>query len=231
MLSPTILEILRHSDTPTVCNAIELAQGKRGFDQFTRAQVRAMHDNTNVAMGFARTAKIAAQQPAIAPPEQVKRIRMDYYRYMSQAPMPAICVIEDTDSSPVGAFWGEVNTNIHKGFGLSGTLTNGVMRDLGACPEDYQVIASGLSPSHRFVHVTQVGGTVNVFGLHIKEGDFIHADRHGACIIPLEILPEIDHWIDKMIGIEAIVLRATQQENFDFDLFQAAWQEIEKRRI
>ena len=35
-MKPTLLTLLRKVDTPTVCNAIEVAQGKRGFDAFTR---------------------------------------------------------------------------------------------------------------------------------------------------------------------------------------------------
>ena len=51
---------------------------------------------------------------------------------MSEATLPAITVIEDMDYPDcIGAYWGEINTTIQKGFGLSGALTNGVMRDLG----------------------------------------------------------------------------------------------------
>ena len=35
-MTPSLLKLLQSVDTPTVCNAIEVAQGKRGFDQFTR---------------------------------------------------------------------------------------------------------------------------------------------------------------------------------------------------
>ncbi len=35
-MEQTLLDLLRQVDTPTVCNAIEVAQGKRGFNEFTR---------------------------------------------------------------------------------------------------------------------------------------------------------------------------------------------------
>ena len=35
-MDDTLLGLLRRVDTPTVCNAVEVAQGKRGFDAFTR---------------------------------------------------------------------------------------------------------------------------------------------------------------------------------------------------
>lgn len=222
---------LAQTDTPTICNAIELAQGQRGFNHFTRGNYFPMHQTSQVAMGYARTAKIAAENPPQRTLEENQKIRLDYYRYMSEGENPAICVIEDIDTQPVGAFWGEVNTTIHRGFGLSGTLTNGAIRDFGCCPEDYQVIGGCISPSHRFVHVIEMGTPVKVFGMQVQEGDFIHADRHGACVIPPDILPHIDHWIEKMQTLENIVLTPAKEEGFNFDKFAQAWAELEAKRV
>ena len=166
MLSPDLLRILKSIDTPTVCNAIEVAQGKRGFDRFTRRTMLASDANAPAMVGYARTAKIAAQEPPTEAPEVIKARRMAYYRHMAEAPSPAVCVIEDLDGEDaVGAFWGEINTTVHKGFGLVGTLTNGLMRDLGDMAEAYPVIAGGIGPSHAFVHVREIGTKVTIFGL------------------------------------------------------------------
>ena len=35
-----LLELLRKVDTPTVCNAIELTQGQRGFNRFASATMQ-----------------------------------------------------------------------------------------------------------------------------------------------------------------------------------------------
>ena len=35
-----LLDLLRKVDTPTVCNAIEVVQGKRGFNRFTRGTMQ-----------------------------------------------------------------------------------------------------------------------------------------------------------------------------------------------
>lgn len=234
MLTIDQLTLLEKTDTPTICNAIELAQGKRGFNAFTRlssGNYAVMHQSSQTAMGYARTAKIAADYPPKRNPEDNQRIRLDYYRYMSTGKKPNICVIEDIDTQPVGAFWGEMNTTIHRGFGISGTLTNGAIRDFGCCPEDYQVIGGCVSPSHRFVHVIEIGKPVKVFGMSVKEGDFVHADRHGACVIPEEILPQIDDWIIRMQQLEEIVMTPAKQADFNFDKFTKAWSELEKKRV
>ena len=40
-MNDTLLTLLKKVDTPTVCNAIEVAQGKRGFNAFTRGTMLA----------------------------------------------------------------------------------------------------------------------------------------------------------------------------------------------
>ena len=56
-MDDVLLSLLRSVDTPTVCNAIEVAQGKRGFNGFTRGTMLAS-DPAGVMVGYARTARI-----------------------------------------------------------------------------------------------------------------------------------------------------------------------------
>ncbi|MHA6267142.1 RraA family protein [uncultured Aliiroseovarius sp.] len=227
----SLLTLLKQVDTPTVCNAIEVAQGKRGFDAFTRGTMLASHPDAPAIVGYARTARIAAVTPPTEAPEVIKARRMEYYRHMSEGPRPALAVIEDVDFPQcIGAYWGEINTTVHKGFGLSGALTNGVMRDLGDLPEGFPVIAGSIGPSHGFVHVKDIGQPVSVFGLRVADGDLIHADRHGALVIPPEVLPDLDAAIRRLLDTEKLVLDPARQEGFDFDAFEAAWSAFEAAR-
>ena len=227
----SLLTLLKQVDTPTVCNAIEVAQGKRGFDAFTRGTMLASHPDAPAIVGYARTARIAAVTPPTEAPEVIKARRMEYYRHMSEGPRPALAVIEDVDFPQcIGAYWGEINTTVHKGFGLSGALTNGVMRDLGDLPEGFPVIAGSIGPSHGFVHVKDIGQPVSVFGLRVADGDLIHADRHGALVIPPEVLPDLDAAIRRLLDTEKLVLDPARQEGFDFDAFEAAWSAFDAAR-
>ncbi|MCV2870295.1 RraA family protein [Defluviimonas sp. WL0002] len=230
-MDDTLLTLLRSVDTPTVCNAIEVVEGKRGFDRFTRGTVLCSDPAAGAIVGYARTAKIAAAAPPTEPPEVIKARRMDYYRHMSSGTRPALAVVEDLDGEgAVGAFWGEINTTVHKGFGLSGALTNGVMRDLGDLPEGFPVIAGSIGPSHAFVHVREVGTPVSVFGLRIEDGDLVHADRHGALVIPQRHVAHLENAIRKLLETEQIVLEPARRGDFDFVTFEAAWQAFERAR-
>lgn len=168
-LSPTLLQRLRTCDTPTVCNAIEVAQGKRGFDRFTRRTVQLSGAPRGAAVGFARTASIADKSPSSEPAETLRARRMAYFRSMAAGGRPGLAVIEDKDC---GAWWGEVHAKVYSEvFGLSGAVTNGLMRDLGNLPEGFPICAGGIGPSHGFVRVESMGEPVEVFGLRVYQGD------------------------------------------------------------
>ena len=226
----SLLNLLQSVDTPTVCNAIEVAQGKRGFNDFTRGTMLAS-DTKGVIVGYAVTAQIAAIEPPTEAVSVIRERRMSYYKAMSENVKPSIAVVEDLDyPNCIGAFWGEVNTTIHKGFGMSGALTNGVMRDLGDMAEDFPVVAGSIGPSHGFVHVRSVNQPINVFGLNIKTGDLVHADRHGAVVVPIDVIDGLEASILKMQETEKLVLDPASKKGFDFNAFEAAWNDFEKAR-
>ncbi|GGX51860.1 acyltransferase [Tateyamaria omphalii] len=223
-------DLLKSVDTPTVCNAIEVAQGKRGFNAFTRGTMLAS-DANGVMVGHARTARIRAVAPPTDAPEVIKARRMAYYKYMSEGDHPCICVVQDLDvPNAVGAYWGEVNTNIHKAFGLSGTLTDGVMRDLGDLAEDYPVVAGSVGPSHGFVHVIDYDQPVRIHGLDIHPGDLVHADRHGAVVIPNEVKASLADAIATLMQSEVIVFDAVKDKRISFEEFETVWAAFEAAR-
>ena len=230
-MNDALLNVLKSVDTPTVCNAIEAAQGKRGFNNFTKATMVASAPEEKSVVGYALTAKIAATSAPEEPVESLKERRMAYYKYMAEGQRPSVAVIEDCDfPNCVGAFWGEINTTVHKGFGVSGVVTNGVVRDLGDLPAGFPVIAGSIGPSHAFVHVREFGKPVSVFGLAVEEGDLVHADRHGALVIPSLVIPSLQHAIEKLIATERLVLDPASEPDFDFEAFAEAWAAFEAAR-
>ncbi|WP_306047061.1 RraA family protein [Nioella sp. MMSF_3534] len=229
-MDDTLLTLLNSVDTPTVCNAIEVAQGKRGFNAFTRGTMLAS-DPTGVMVGYAVTAQIAAVAPPTEDAATIRARRMAYYKAMAEGPKPSVAVVEDLDyPNAIGAYWGEVNTTIHKGFGMSGALTNGVMRDLGDLAPDFPVVAGSIGPSHGFVHVRSINQPVRIMGMDVRPGDLIHADRHGAVVIPPEVVDQLAAAIEKMQETERLVLEPARAEGFDFNAFEKAWTAFEKAR-
>jgi regulator of RNase E activity RraA len=131
MLDEKLLDHLRAFDTPTICNALELVAPERRTVGFTTTPFVCAFKDLKPIVGFARTATIRASEPSRLPPAEARAKRLGYYEYVASPPQPSLVVIQDLDPAPgLGAFWGEVNTAIHKGLGLSGCITNGSIRDL-----------------------------------------------------------------------------------------------------
>ena len=226
-----LLSLLREVDTPTVCNAIEVVYGQRGFNRFTKGTMQHSKPGDPPIVGFARTAKIAGLAPPTENPAVIRSRRIDYFRSMAAGPSPSVAAVEDTDyPNCIAGWWGEVHVAVHKGLGLSGAITNGVMRDLDVMDDGFPVLAGSVGVSHGFVHVVEVGTAVNIFGLTVTQGELIHADRHGALVIPNDVIPLLKTAIHTVVSNEAIVLEPARQKGFNIDKLEAAWAKFEAKR-
>jgi regulator of RNase E activity RraA len=231
MPDAALLTLLRSVDTPTVCDAIEIVQGKRGFAGYTHGQVFATAPDAPPMVGYACTAKLASRHPSTESAVVVREKRRNYYRHVAAAAKPSVMVVQDLDyPNCAGAFWGEVNAHIHKGLGHAGVVTNGVVRDINALPDGFPILAGSAGPSHAYVHVTGIGLPVVVFGLSVSEGDLIHADRHGAAVIPPEVLGGLAAAIADLGAAEKIVIDAARADNFDLARLEDAWARFEAAR-
>jgi regulator of RNase E activity RraA len=229
LISLATLQTLRKHDTPTICNALEHVMGGRTAEGFTKSPVVCADVGLPPIVGFARTAKIRASSPAQKPAAEVRELRMRYYEYVSAGPGPNLVVIEDTDwPHCIGGFWGEMQVAQHKGLGMVGTLTNGVLRDLGMLDPGYQVIAGSVGPSHAFVHVTELHVPVTVFGMTVRPGDLIHADRHGAVVIPGDTFDRLPAAIALVLRKEQPILKAARAPGFNVEKLKAAWLEADE---
>jgi hypothetical protein len=84
-MDDTLLTLLRGVDTPTVCNAVEVAQGRRGLNAFTRGTMLCSAPDGPAVVGYACTAKIAGLAPPSESAASIRARRMDYYRMMAEA--------------------------------------------------------------------------------------------------------------------------------------------------
>ena len=149
--------------------------------------------------------------------------RMDYLDYVAAAPRPSIVVIEDKDEPPgYGAFWGEVQTNVHKALGCLGTVTNGSIRDIAAVAEGFQMLAGSIGPSHAYVHVGEFGVPVTIHGMEVQSGDLIHADRHGAAVVPVEKIDAMAAALDGLMKREAKIIAAARALDATAESIKAA---------
>ncbi|HXF89706.1 MAG TPA: RraA family protein [Xanthobacteraceae bacterium] len=209
--SQSQLEFLRSIDTPTVCNLLEIvAPERRGFG-YTVRHLHCIFPDLPPMVGFAKTATMRAQDRVPLSEAGYMAKRLDYLDYVASAPQPSIAVIQNLDDIVgFGAFWGEVQSNVHKALGCLGTITNGSVRDIPAIAPGFQMLAGSIAPSHAFVHVVDFGVNVNIHGMAVKSGDLIHADRHGAVVVPIETIAPMQAAADGLARREAKIIEAAK---------------------
>ena len=221
------LEALRAFDTPTICNALEIVVPARRALGFTRRPLVAPFPELKPVVGFARTALIRSREAHPRDRDAANRIRLGYYEHVAAQPLPSIAVLQDIDAPDTGfgAFWGEVQTHVHAGLGCVGVITDGSVRDLDAMSPGFFVLAGSVMPSHAHVHLVEFGGTVSVAGMVVSANDVIHADRHGAVVVPYEAVAKIPEAVDLLTRREKVLIEASKQPGFSIDRLRQAYRE------
>jgi len=210
-------------DTPTICNGLELVCPDRRATGFTTEPLVCLNKSMPPVIGYARTARIRAASPSTYTMEESQALRLNYYEYVASGSQPTIVVIEDLDSTPgFGAFWGEVNTHIHRGLGARGCVTNGSMRDLPDSADNFQLLAGRVGPSHAHVHVIDFNSTVTVHNMSVSDGDIIHMDQHGAVVVPANAVADLPAAIDLISRREEKIITAAKSPDFDFAKLKSA---------
>ncbi|MGH7044876.1 MAG: RraA family protein [Stellaceae bacterium] len=227
---PAAFQALRAFDTPTICNALELVVPARRATGFIRRPLVAPFPELKPVVAFARTAIIRSREPHPRSRAQAQEVRLAYYERIAAPPAPSIAVIQDLDAPDLGfgAFWGEVQTNVHKGLGCVGVVTDGSVRDLDAMASGFFVLAGSIMPSHAHVHLVDFGGTVSVAGMIVSPNDVIHADRHGAVVIPPEAIAELPAAVALLTRREKVIIDAAKAPGFSIARLRQAFDEQEE---
>jgi regulator of RNase E activity RraA len=202
------LDALVAFDTPTVCNALELILPDARARGFTTRPAICGFPALKPIVAYARTARIRAKLPPSLDAHGSRELRHAYYRYIDAGPKPSLVLIEDVDGADAGygAFWGEVQSAIHKGLGALGVITNGSVRDIDQWAPGFQFLAAAIGPSHAYANLVDFGGEIEVLGMRVCSGDLVHADRHGAVVVPVEAIRELPAAAQKVARREAAIL-------------------------
>ena len=218
------LDFLRSIDTPTVCNLIEMVAPERRGHFYTVRHLHCPFPDLPPMVGFAKTVTIRAKDQVPLSEGGYMQKRLDYLDYVAAAPRPSVVMIEDLDGEHAGygAFCGEVQSNVHKALGCLGTVTNGSVRDIPMIPAGFQMLAGSLSPSHAYVHVVDFGVAVNIHGMAVESNDLIHADRHGAVVVPADKIAAMQPALEKINAREKTIIDAARAENASAETIKAA---------
>ena len=178
---------LKRWNTPTIYNGWEAITSRNVAKEcFNLEETRDFMPQMGSMIGRAVTVVFEPSNPNH--PKENPTAWAEYRKYVASIPGPKIVVVQDLDKpSVIGAFWGEVNSNIHKALGCVGTITDGAIRDVDEmCNAGFKALARRFCVGHAHSHPVRWGCEVEVFGCKVEPGQLIHADKHGFVVIPAE---------------------------------------------
>jgi len=143
--------------------------------------------------GYARTVTIRSVLKVFSATDEQARRRIAYYEYMGDRLRARITVIQDIDGPDVdmarsGERYKAMST---KALGCLGVITERLHSRHPAMGAGLPGAAGSIGPSHAWVHAESFGGEVRVAGMTVRSDDLIHADQHGAIVIPKDIAAKI----------------------------------------
>jgi regulator of RNase E activity RraA len=200
VLSLPDLLSLRRWNTPTVYN---------GLEQYTKADRRTIVNleeavdfmpQMGAMVGYAVTLVIEPSNPEH--PKRNPDAWVQFFNYVASIPGPKIVVCQDLDKPRTyGACFGEVNGSIYRTLGCVGGIVDGAIRDLDEMNyAGLKMLAKRLAVSHCYGSPVRWGCDVEVFGIPVRPGQLIHADKHGFLVVPEgeELgLPEASAFMDR----------------------------------
>ena len=176
---------LKRWNTPTIYNGWEqITRHNAAADAFNLEETRDFMPQMGPMVGYAVT--VVCQPGNAEHPRQNPRAWSQYRRYVASRPGPKIVVVQDLDRpATFGAFWGEVNSNLHRALGCVGTICDGAIRDLDEMTNaGFKALARRLAVGHAYSCPVRWDCEVEVFGRRISPGQLIHADKHGFLAVP-----------------------------------------------
>ncbi len=224
-LPPDVLARLRTFATPALSNAVETFNVRPRTAGFMLSQIRCVFPDLGPMVGYAVTATCRA---STQPPPDARARRIEMWRALEEIPAPRIVVIQDLDDPPgIGAYWGEVQGNIHRALGCIGAVTNGAVRDLDEIRAlGFHFFAGSIAVSHAYVHLVDFGQPVEIGGLTVRSGDLLHGDQHGVLSIPLEIAERIEEGVVKVDRMEREIINYCQSPGFTRQGFEELYRRV-----
>lgn len=216
------LEALRRLDACTLANAIETFHERLRNEGFMGHNVRCLFPYLQPMIGYAATVKIRGSAPPTT--GNLYTDRTDWWDYITSLPAPRIVVVQDVSTRPgLGSLVGAVHMNILRALHCTGVVTNGSVRDIPAAQSaGFHYFAGSVSVSHAYVHIVEIGKSIEIEGLKIRSGDLLHGDLHGVQSIPLDIAPRLPAAAAKIMAEEHALIALCRAPGFSIQKLRAA---------
>lgn len=130
--------------------------------------------------------------------------------YIDDIPAGAVVVLDNAGRTDC-TVWGDILTAVSIQRGIAGTAVNGVCRDTHrALTTGYPIFSSGrfMRTGKDRVEVAEIGGTVNLGDVQVRQGDLVIGDDDGVVVVPQGRIDEVLALAHRIAQREADILAA-----------------------
>ncbi len=212
-------------DTPTVSNGMGLLGVREDAYGYTGPDIRALMPDMGVRVGVAVTARLDTTSPGTEEGVGQRHLYFEWLQTMVETAkldgsgtMPVFAVMEGVGLRPrqTVVIGDGMGTNMLRA-GAVGFITNAAIRDIQGLREvPMPCWGAGTSPMHGQMRWLDVGSTVVIDGMTIRNGDVIHADENGAVVLPAGVADQV---YDRAIEVrerEAEFFKQVRDPDLDF---------------
>ncbi|MDP6152422.1 MAG: RraA family protein [Phycisphaeraceae bacterium] len=186
VISEETIGQLRRTDTPTVCNVVEMCGLQPHTDGYMNESIKSMFPDLPPAVGFAVTYTVRTDVP-LHNGDYMAQV-CNILEQFAAVQGPPVMVIQCVDETPASALFGDLICGAFQTFGAAGLVCNGPGRDLDVVRKtDFPVFCTGINPAHGWPQIVDVNVPVKVGGARVLPGDLIHADGNGVTTIPIQV--------------------------------------------
>jgi 4-hydroxy-4-methyl-2-oxoglutarate aldolase len=129
---------------------------------------------------------------------------------------PGAVIVIDNDGRQDVTVWGGIMTEIASVRGISGTVINGVCRDVSASlSQNYPLFSRGrfMRTGKDRVRLAAVGESLEVSGAEIHPGSIVCADADGVVVIPAAVAERVAEAAEEIERVEADIVAAARVGN------------------
>jgi 4-hydroxy-4-methyl-2-oxoglutarate aldolase len=199
-LTATLAE-LREFDTALIANTIGYIDPTPAHEYYLGGSIGCLTPALGPTVGVAVTCELESSTPNVKPDWDLYWEQLDE---MSKMRAPLVWVVKTTGSRPDHeCVLGDGMAKMLHAAGCIGVVTDGGARDLHAFPSiPFAAYGRGKTIHHCAIRVGAINQPVELGGVTIHPGDFIHANAEGVIRIPPGCLYELPEKAVKMRAFE-----------------------------
>lgn len=203
---------LKSFDSATISNAIEFFKIRDDTVGYSSMELRCLTPEYPSMVGFAVTVTVDTTTPGPISGRLDKLSEL--FDVLDKSPKPSvICMKYVGPDRSRSCIAGDIFATAVQKVEAVGLVTDCGIRDLKGIKKrarEFNIFCPGLVASHGLGNFIELGATVSICGLTIKQGDLLHGDENGVVSIPFDFI-NIKDLIDR-----AKKVMEEEKKMFDF---------------